>query len=219
MDGSHDGPTSLEATSNLRCHCPHEQSSGRFLAVDMAPRIDRCAARDSDSEGENERSCLERWQLRRLAAQRCAHGRRGELKRRDDDGVLCLRSEHSAKHVLSDERRRARRNVRAAVIRRDARSASRARVPARSSRSGLRVAPGGAQQRGAGRHRECQHDRKDSRSEHVDAQPGRGKTGAIRAVSSSGKILSVFGSVWSSGLPKLRIFPRTRQKSRGTHLR
>jgi hypothetical protein len=40
------------------------------------------------------------------------------------------------------------------------------------------MAPDSAQQGGAWPHRQCQHDGKDSSSEHVEAHPAQGKTRA-----------------------------------------
>ena len=87
----------------------------------MAPhaRSYRLRRGDLDSEGEDERPCSERRVLSRLTTERRQLRRRGEAKRRDDDGLLAVRRGHSASHFLSDQRGRAGRGVRAAVLRRD----------------------------------------------------------------------------------------------------
>lgn len=135
-----------------------------------------------DSERENERSCVERRGLSRLVPELRRSRRRDELKGRDDDRVMVIRRGHSASHVLSDQRVRARRDVRAAVLRRDTPCAGRICVLARASRRGVRVTPDRAQQRSVGPRQQCQHDRKDSCSEHVDCSSAvSGKTRASGA--------------------------------------
>ena len=88
----------------------------------MAPHArsyDRLRRGDLDSEGENERSRCERRVLSGLTTERRRTRRRGEAKRRDNDGVLAVRRGHSTSHFLSHQRGRAGRDVRAAVLRRD----------------------------------------------------------------------------------------------------
>jgi hypothetical protein len=143
-----------------------------------AQRYECCGQRRLDSERENERSCFERRVLSRLTPELRRSRRRNELKRRDDDRVLAVRRGHATSHFLSDQRGRAGRDVRAAVLRGDTWCASRVLLLARTSRRGVRMAPDGAQQRGVWPHRKCQHDRKDSCSEHVDAHTVSGKTQA-----------------------------------------
>ena len=113
----------------------------------MAPHArsyNRLRRGDLDSEGEDERSGFERWVLLKRAAELWRCWRSDELERRNKDRRLALGRGDATPHVLSDERGRDRRDVRATVVRRDVRSVSSVLMLARPSRGGLRVTPDGA---------------------------------------------------------------------------
>ena len=164
-----------------------------------------------NSESEDERSCFGRWVLSRLTPELRWSRRRNELRRRADDCALGVRRGHSTSHVLWNKRGHAGRDVRAAVPRGDTRSARRVRMLARTSR-GIRMAPGGAQQRGAWLRRECQHDRKDSCSEHVDARQFQGQDPRHPFCRELQRKTFVFESVSRLSSLRLRNFAARRQK-------
>jgi len=137
----------------------------------MAPHArsyDRLRRGDLDSEGVDERSCLERRLLSKLTAEPWRVWRSSELERRNEDRGLAVGCRDATPHVLPDECGRDRREVRAAVVGRDVRHVSWVPMFARPGRAGLLVTPDGAQHRGVGPCHQRQHDRKDSCSEHVD---------------------------------------------------
>ena len=144
----------------------------------MAPRArsyDRLRRRDLDSEGDDERACFEPESLSRLTGGCRVAWRKRDLKPRDKHRLLRRPSRDSTAHVLSDQSGRALCDVWAAVVRGEGRCAGRVRMLAQGTRESLGVAPDRAQQRGARPHRQDQHDRKDSCSEHVDAHSPESK--------------------------------------------
>ena len=131
-----------------------------------------------DSEGDSERSCGEQRLLPRIMARADLGRRRSESEPRDSDGVLTVERSRCAPDVLAHDADHTDRHVVAVV------GAGHTRRP----RSILVVAPGGggllgvtpdlAEQGSARPHRKCQHDRKESCLEHVDAHPADGKAQA-----------------------------------------
>jgi hypothetical protein len=108
MNGSQDGLSrdrshiesalSRPARTDAQAVLSYEDGSARAVlrCYDLVRR------RDLDSEGENERSCLEGRVLSRLTAKRRRIRRRNELKRQDNDRVLAVRRRPSASQVPSD---------------------------------------------------------------------------------------------------------------------
>jgi hypothetical protein len=137
--------------------------------------------RGSDSEGENNRSCVGEGVPPRPLTRCRGRWRRRESELRDTDGRVRIRGGSSSSQALTDERRRPRRGLGAAVATGHAWRRAQILVLAAGT-GGLRrwMAPGAAQQRGVLPQRQGQHDRNDSCSKHVDARRVQ-RQGAIRA--------------------------------------
>ena len=150
----------------------------------MAPHArcyDRLRRRDLDSEGENERSCVGEGVPPRLMTGCRGRWRRRESELRDTDGMVRIRGGSSSSQVLTDERRRPRRGLGAAVATGHAWRRAHILVLAAGT-GGIRrwMAPGAAQQRGVLPQGQGQHERNEGCSKHVDARHVQ-RQDAIRA--------------------------------------
>jgi hypothetical protein len=127
--------------------------------------------RGSDSEGENNRSCVGEGVPPRPLTRCRGRWRRRESDLRDTDRVVRIGGGSSSLQVLTHERRHPRRGLGAGVATGHAWRRAHILVLAAGT-GGIRrwMAPGAAQQRGVLPQGQGQHDRNDSCSKHVDAR-------------------------------------------------
>lgn len=109
------------------------------LAIESTRSLEKpVLRRDSDSQGEKDRWCFERWTVVRGTSENRLRRRR-KLERRDNDGAQYLWSRPSAAHVLTEERCRAGRYQPAVIVAADTRRRAPLFVLARSSRGFVRM--------------------------------------------------------------------------------
>ena len=161
-----------KVTPNLCCHRRREHARLLSSAVyaDFAAGPGTTARGDSDSEGEYERSCCLWRRLRVFRTSRRQGWRRHQLEPRGSNGPVRVRCRRGPASIFTDEWRRSRVNPDAALVCGHAWGRRCGLMLASAVRTLLRMTPHTAQQCGALSQRQCQHDRNEGCSEHVDAR-------------------------------------------------